>query len=166
MLGAASSLPHLWGRPFTDWTPSAFWGPGGELRTEAPVFSKLPRLPTMLGQFVHTFPLFRSANPEGLHITRAKLYQLPGHLRQSKCRGSYTGCIPVSVSPLNGHDRLITPQLLAQDGPRVGMFAGCLPSKNCSLQEIAGTATVHADFVRAASIGGYKCAGACRWRTA
>lgn len=57
-------------RPFTDWTPSAFWGPGGELRTEAPVFSKLPRLPTMLGQFVHTFPLFRFCTPETLELCR------------------------------------------------------------------------------------------------
>lgn len=38
---------------------SGFWSPQG-LVTEAPVFSKLPRLPTMLGQFVHTAPLFWS----------------------------------------------------------------------------------------------------------
>ncbi len=37
--------------PLTDWTTSAFWSPRG-LVTEAPVFSKLQRLPTMLGQFV------------------------------------------------------------------------------------------------------------------
>lgn len=28
--------------------------------TEAPVFSKLPRLPTLVGQFVHTLPLYWS----------------------------------------------------------------------------------------------------------
>lgn len=43
--------------PLTDWTTSGFWSPQG-LVTEAPVFSKLPRLPTLLGQFVHTAPLF------------------------------------------------------------------------------------------------------------
>jgi hypothetical protein len=42
--------------PLTDFTTSGFWSPKG-LVTEAPVFSSLPRLPTMLGQFVHTFPL-------------------------------------------------------------------------------------------------------------
>jgi hypothetical protein len=42
--------------PLTDWTTSGFWSPKG-LTTEAPVFSKLPRLPTLLGQFVHTAPL-------------------------------------------------------------------------------------------------------------
>ena len=46
--------------PFTDWTTSGFWSPQG-LTTEAPVFSRRPQLPTMLGQFVHTLPLFRSA---------------------------------------------------------------------------------------------------------
>ncbi|CAL8469873.1 g9415 [Coccomyxa elongata] len=44
--------------PFTDWTTSGFWSPEG-LTTEAPVFSRRPQLPTMLGQFVHTMPLFR-----------------------------------------------------------------------------------------------------------
>ena len=44
--------------PLTDWTRSGFWGPEG-LRIESPVFSSQPRLPTLLGQFVHTFPLFR-----------------------------------------------------------------------------------------------------------
>lgn len=44
--------------PFTDWETSGFWTPQG-LSIEAPVFSSLPRLPTMLGQFVHTFSLFR-----------------------------------------------------------------------------------------------------------
>ncbi|KAJ9522148.1 hypothetical protein QJQ45_005136 [Haematococcus lacustris] len=42
--------------PLTDFTTSGFWSPRG-LVTEAPVFSKLPRLPTLLGQFVHTAPL-------------------------------------------------------------------------------------------------------------
>eukprot|EP00879_Flechtneria_rotunda_P028371 GHRR01030475.1.p1 GENE.GHRR01030475.1~~GHRR01030475.1.p1 ORF type:complete len:457 (+),score=95.91 GHRR01030475.1:1370-2740(+) len=42
--------------PLTDWTTSGFWSPKG-LTTEAPVFSKLPRLPTLVGQFVHTAPL-------------------------------------------------------------------------------------------------------------
>ena len=46
--------------PFTDWTTSGFWSPQG-LTTEAPVFSRRPQLPTMLGQFVHTLPLFRQA---------------------------------------------------------------------------------------------------------
>ena len=45
--------------PFTDWETSGFWSPEKGLTIEAPVFSKLPRLPTMLGQFVHTLPLFR-----------------------------------------------------------------------------------------------------------
>lgn len=43
--------------PLTDFTTSGFWNPQG-LVTEAPVFSKLPRLPTLVGQFVHTFPLY------------------------------------------------------------------------------------------------------------
>lgn len=34
------------------------WNPRG-LTTEAPVFSRQPQLPTLLGQFVHTLPLFR-----------------------------------------------------------------------------------------------------------
>ncbi len=37
--------------PLTDYTTSGFWSPKG-LTTEAPVFSKLPRLPTLVGQFV------------------------------------------------------------------------------------------------------------------
>eukprot|EP00878_Enallax_costatus_P019916 GHUV01021029.1.p1 GENE.GHUV01021029.1~~GHUV01021029.1.p1 ORF type:complete len:497 (+),score=100.84 GHUV01021029.1:173-1663(+) len=45
--------------PLTDWTTSGFWSPKG-LTTEAPVFSKLPRLPTLVGQFIHTAPLFWS----------------------------------------------------------------------------------------------------------
>ncbi|KAL3155415.1 hypothetical protein ABBQ38_010971 [Trebouxia sp. C0009 RCD-2024] len=45
--------------PFTDWTTSGFWSPRG-LTTEAPVFSRQQQYPTLLGQFVHTFPLFRS----------------------------------------------------------------------------------------------------------
>ena len=44
--------------PFTDWTTSGFWGPQG-LTTEAPVFSRKEQYPTLLGQFIHTFPLFR-----------------------------------------------------------------------------------------------------------
>jgi hypothetical protein len=35
--------------PLTPWTTSGFWSPRG-LTTEAPVFSSLPRLPTLLGQ--------------------------------------------------------------------------------------------------------------------
>ncbi|KAF8066234.1 pds [Scenedesmus sp. PABB004] len=54
-LGASSGAP--W--PLTDFTTSGFWSPAG-LTTEAPVFSRLPRLPTPLGQFVHTAPLFWS----------------------------------------------------------------------------------------------------------
>eukprot|EP00798_Chlamydomonas_sp_ICE-L_P018499 gene18499-24997_t len=45
--------------PLTDWTTSGFWNPKG-LVTEAPVFSKLPRLPALIGQFVHTYPLYWS----------------------------------------------------------------------------------------------------------
>lgn len=44
--------------PFTDWETSGFWGADGKLITQAPVFSKQPRLPAILGQFVHTFNLF------------------------------------------------------------------------------------------------------------
>ena len=44
--------------PFTDWTTSGFWSPRG-LTTEAPVFSKKEQYPTLVGQFIHTFPLFR-----------------------------------------------------------------------------------------------------------
>ncbi|KAG2443456.1 hypothetical protein HXX76_001813 [Chlamydomonas incerta] len=43
--------------PLTDFTTSGFWNPKG-LVTEAPVFSKLPQLPTLIGQFVHTAPLY------------------------------------------------------------------------------------------------------------
>ena len=42
--------------PLTDWTTSGFWSPEG-LTTEAPVFSRQPQLPTLVGQFVHTAPL-------------------------------------------------------------------------------------------------------------
>ncbi|PSC69064.1 amine oxidase [Micractinium conductrix] len=44
--------------PFTDFETSGFWGSDGKLITQAPVFSKQPRLPAILGQFVHTFNLF------------------------------------------------------------------------------------------------------------
>ena len=44
--------------PFTDWTESSFYRPSG-LLTEGPIFQRQPRLPTMLGQAVYTFPLFR-----------------------------------------------------------------------------------------------------------
>lgn len=43
--------------PFTDYLTSGFWAPDG-LITEAPVFSKQTRLPTIIGQFVATHPLF------------------------------------------------------------------------------------------------------------
>jgi len=43
---------------FTPFTRSGFWNRQG-LVTEAPVFSDLPRLPTLLGQFVHTLDLFK-----------------------------------------------------------------------------------------------------------
>mmetsp|Transcript_10302 Transcript_10302/g.28093 ORF Transcript_10302/g.28093 Transcript_10302/m.28093 type:complete len:554 (-) Transcript_10302:461-2122(-) len=45
--------------PLTDWTTSGFWSPKG-LVTEAPIFSRQPQLPTLLGQFVHTAPLYWS----------------------------------------------------------------------------------------------------------
>jgi hypothetical protein len=47
--------------PFTQFETSGFWGPDGQLITQAPVFSQQPRLPAILGQFVHTFNLFRQA---------------------------------------------------------------------------------------------------------
>lgn len=43
--------------PLTDYLTSGFWSPDG-LITEAPVFSKKPKLPTLLGQFLYTAPLF------------------------------------------------------------------------------------------------------------
>lgn len=43
----------------TDWETSGFWSPEQGLTIEAPVFSSKIRLPTMLGQFVHTLPLLR-----------------------------------------------------------------------------------------------------------
>lgn len=45
--------------PLTEFTTSGFWNPKG-LVTEAPVFSKLPQLPTLVGQFFHTSPLYWS----------------------------------------------------------------------------------------------------------
>ncbi|WPT12651.1 Phytoene dehydrogenase [Picochlorum sp. SENEW3] len=51
-------------QPFTDFLTSGFWarsesGRGAQLVTEAPVFSqKKPQLPTILGQFLYTSPLF------------------------------------------------------------------------------------------------------------
>lgn len=53
----AQDLGGRW--PLGDFTTSGFWSPAG-LTTEAPVFSKLPRLPTLLGQFVWTAPLYWS----------------------------------------------------------------------------------------------------------
>ncbi|KAJ7538182.1 hypothetical protein O6H91_11G037300 [Diphasiastrum complanatum] len=44
--------------PFTDWTKSSFYSPEG-IDVEAPIFSSLPRLPTPLGSFLYTTPLFR-----------------------------------------------------------------------------------------------------------
>lgn len=43
--------------PLTPYLTSGFWGVDG-LITEAPVFSELPQLPTLLGQLVFTSPLF------------------------------------------------------------------------------------------------------------
>lgn len=48
--------------PFTDWTESSFYRPEG-LLTTGPVFQRQPRLPTMLGQAVYTFPLFKNMSP-------------------------------------------------------------------------------------------------------
>jgi uncharacterized protein with NAD-binding domain and iron-sulfur cluster len=50
-------------QPFTDFLTSGFWAKGkgdrlAELVTEAPVFSSKPQLPTILGQFFYTAPLF------------------------------------------------------------------------------------------------------------
>lgn len=42
--------------PFTPFLNSGFWGKDG-LITEAPVFSDMPRLPAILGQFFYTNPL-------------------------------------------------------------------------------------------------------------
>ena len=49
----------------TDFLTSGFWGPAG-LITEAPVFSKQPKLPAFLGQFVYTAPLFNQGGAVGL----------------------------------------------------------------------------------------------------
>ena len=71
--------------PFTDWTPSGFWSREG-LTTEAPVFSRRPQLPTMLGQFVHTLPLFRCvAFPARIIRSSAAGWSVssrPGHVRR------------------------------------------------------------------------------------
>lgn len=50
-------------QPFTDFLTSGFWAKGdqgrlAQLVTEAPVFSSKPQLPTILGQFFYTAPLF------------------------------------------------------------------------------------------------------------
>ena len=46
----------------TPFTTSGFWSPRG-LTTQAPVFSQQPRLPAILGQFVHTSGLFNDTLP-------------------------------------------------------------------------------------------------------
>ncbi len=46
--------------PWTEWTESNFYLPDG-LLTEGPVFQDKPKLPTMLGQALYTFPLFKAA---------------------------------------------------------------------------------------------------------
>ena len=71
--------------PFTDWKTSGFWSPQG-LDISAPVFSALPRLPTMLGQFVHTLPLFRCPLTECL--VSCVLFKL------SRCWGSSCHSLP------------------------------------------------------------------------
>ena len=55
-------------QPFTEFLTSGFWKPDsgegehrrrrGKLVTEAPVFSSKPQLPTIVGQFLYTSPLF------------------------------------------------------------------------------------------------------------
>ena len=44
--------------PFTPFTTSAFWSREG-LTTTAPVFSTQTQFPALIGQFIHTSPLFR-----------------------------------------------------------------------------------------------------------
>jgi uncharacterized protein with NAD-binding domain and iron-sulfur cluster len=44
--------------PLGKFETSGFWGPTGDLITEAPVFSEQPQLPALIGQFVYTHPLF------------------------------------------------------------------------------------------------------------
>jgi len=44
--------------PLGKFETSGFWGPSGDLITEAPVFSEQPQLPALIGQFVYTNPLF------------------------------------------------------------------------------------------------------------
>ena len=46
--------------PFTPFTTSGFWTRDG-LSVSAPVFSKEQQFPALLGQFIHTSPLFRCA---------------------------------------------------------------------------------------------------------
>ena len=78
--------------PFTDWTTSGFWSPEG-LTTEAPIFSRRPQLPTMLGQFVHTLPLFRYLAPScgrSLHVLL--------HQRSTRCR-CLGACLPLVGAP-------------------------------------------------------------------
>lgn len=69
--------------PFTDWTTSGFWSPQG-LTTEAPVFSKQQQYPTLLGQFIHTFPLFRYAfvKPTVVNTHPSKAAAIPTLLGQ------------------------------------------------------------------------------------
>lgn len=49
-------------QPFTEFLTSGFWAKGrskhAQLVTEAPIFSSKPQLPTILGQFFYTAPLF------------------------------------------------------------------------------------------------------------
>jgi hypothetical protein len=46
--------------PFTPFTTSGFWTPDG-LSVSAPVFSEERLWPALIGQFIHTSPLFRWA---------------------------------------------------------------------------------------------------------
>lgn len=64
-------IPH----PFTDWTTSGFWSPRG-LTTEAPVFSKQQQYPTLLGQFIHTFPLFRYVFVRQVNLCCTQAFQV------------------------------------------------------------------------------------------
>ena len=74
--------------PLTDWETSGFWSPRG-LVTEAPVFSKLPRLPTMLGQARVWRPLPQrpslASAADGLDPRPLLPPQLPQHAGTGLC---------------------------------------------------------------------------------
>lgn len=64
----AAQYPNIFGlvkelgipNPFTPFTTSGFWTRDG-LSVSAPVFSEQQQWPALIGQFIHTSPLFRCA---------------------------------------------------------------------------------------------------------